>query len=123
MNLWHDIDDKRISANDFLGVIEISKDSKNKYELDKDTGMLILDRVLSTAMRYPANYGFIPKTLGEDNDPLDVLVIASENIIPSTLVRVYPIGAIRMIDDGEGDDKILAIPYKDPQLNHRELAL
>ncbi len=86
MNIWHDIDSKRISSESFVACIEISKGSKNKYELDKDTGLLRLDRVLYTSTHYPANYGFIPKTFAEDNDPLDVLVLCQEPILPMTLV-------------------------------------
>ncbi|MDE6181881.1 MAG: inorganic diphosphatase [Eubacteriales bacterium] len=98
-------------------VIEITKGSKKKYELDKETGFIVLDRILHTATNYPANYGFIPRTYGDDKDPLDVLVLCSEDIAPLTLVRVYPIGVIRMIDGGEGDEKIIAIPYADPFYN------
>lgn len=92
MNIWHDIDPKRIREEDFCAVIEISKGGKTKYELDKETGLLRLDRVLYTSTHYPANYGFIPKTLGSDHDPLDVLVLCSEPLDPLTLVRCYPIG-------------------------------
>ena len=101
MNVWHDFPEKDIKHNDFSAVIEISKGSSCKYELDKETGMLRLDRVLYTATHYPANYGFIPRTHADDGDPLDVLVLCSESIIPMTLVQVYPIGAIRMIDGGK----------------------
>ena len=114
MNIWHDFPEKDIKANDFSAVIEISKGSKCKYELDKETGMLRLDRVLYTATHYPANYGFIPRTYADDGDPLDVLVLCSEPIVPMTLVQVYPIGAIRMIDGGKQDDKIIALPISDP---------
>ena len=114
MNIWHDFPEKDIRANDFSAVIEISKGSKCKYELDKETGMLRLDRVLYTATHYPANYGFIPRTYADDGDPLDVLVLCSEAIVPMTLVQVYPIGAIRMIDGGKQDDKIIALPFSDP---------
>ena len=117
MNIWHDIDEKRISPMDFMSVIEISKGSSMKYELDKETGMLMLDRVLYTATHYPANYGFIPKTLGDDHDPLDVLVLCSENVRPMTLVRSYPIGVMKMLDCGMGDEKIIAMPYGDPTYN------
>ena len=113
MNIWHDISDSRISPEDFIAVIEISKGSKNKYELDKETGLMILDRVLYTSTHYPANYGFIPKTFAEDNDPLDVLVLCSEPVNPSSLVRCYPIGVISMQDEGYTDDKIIAIPFGD----------
>ena len=85
-----------------------------KYELDKETGMLMLDRILFTATHYPMNYGFIPRTYGDDKDPLDVLVLCSEPIAPMTLVRCYPIGVMKMEDSGMGDEKIIAIPYGDP---------
>ena len=114
MNIWHDIDPSVIGPEDFTAVIEISKGSRCKYELDKKSGMLLLDRVLYTATHYPANYGFIPRTYADDGDPLDVLVLCSEQIIPMTLVRVYPIGAMRMIDSGKLDDKIIAVPFSDP---------
>ena len=117
MNIWHDIDESRIRPMDFMSVIEISKGSSMKYELDKETGMLMLDRVLYTATHYPANYGFIPKTLGDDHDPLDVLVLCSENVRPMTLVRSYPIGIMKMLDCGMGDEKIIAMPYGDPTYN------
>ena len=117
MNIWHDMKQDRIKTDDFLAVIEITKGGKNKYELDKETGMLRLDRVLYTATHYPANYGFIPRTYAEDNDPLDVLVLCQENIDPMTLVECYPIGVINMIDSEENDEKIIAIAKKDPFLN------
>ena len=117
MNIWHDISPKRITPNDFIAVIEIEQGSKKKYELDKETGLLILDRILFTATHYPANYGLIPRTYGDDRDPLDVLVLCSEPIEPLTLVRCYPIGVIRMIDSGRADDKIIAIPFNDPNYN------
>ena len=117
MNIWHDVNPSRICPEDFLAVIEISKGSKNKYELDKETGLLILDRVLYTSTHYPANYGFIPLTYSEDLDPLDVLVLSSEVIRPLALCRCYPIGMITMIDDGYMDSKIIAIPFRDPSWN------
>ncbi len=117
MNIWHDINPSRISRNSFDAVIEISKGSKMKYELDKQTGMLYLDRVLYTSTHYPANYGFIPRTYAEDNDPLDVLVLCSERIEPMSLVACYPIGVITMLDNDMPDDKIIAIPFNDPTYN------
>ena len=117
MNIWHDIAPERITKDSFVGVIEITKGGKNKYELDKETGMLKLDRVLYTATHYPANYGFIPRTYADDNDPLDVLVLCQEKIISLTLVECYPIGVIKMIDDKEGDEKIIAVAKQDPFLN------
>ena len=117
-NIWHDIAPERITPEDFICVIEISKGSKKKYELDKETGYIILDRILHTSTHYPANYGFIPRTYGDDNDPLDVLLLCSEDLEPLTLVRAYPIGVIKMIDNGRGDEKIIAIPFNDPTYNN-----
>ena len=116
-NIWHDISPSRITPEDFICVIEISKGSKKKYELDKETGLIILDRILYTSTHYPANYGFIPRTYGDDNDPLDVLLLCSEQLEPLTLVRAYPIGVIKMIDNGRNDEKIIAIPVNDPTYN------
>lgn len=116
-NIWHDIDPHRITPEDFIAVIEIPKGSKKKYELDKETGLIILDRILYTSTHYPCNYGFIPRTYGDDGDPLDVLVLCSEEIEPLSLVRCYPIGVIRMKDNGKLDEKIIAIPFNDPNYN------
>ena len=107
--IWHSISEERIKPDDFLAVIEIPKGSKNKYELDKQSGYLILDRILYTSTHYPANYGFIPRTYAGDHDPLDVLVLCQEEIYPLTLVECYPIGVLRMTDSGEDDEKIIRI--------------
>lgn len=117
MNAWHDICSSRIQPEDFLSVIEISKNSTKKYELDKETGLIILDRVLYTSTHYPANYGFIPRTLSDDGDPLDVLLLCDESIDPLVLVRSHPIGVITMIDSGKMDEKIIAVPFGDPTYN------
>ena len=117
MNIWHDISPKRISPEDFVCGGEIPKGSKKKYELDKETGLIILDRILYTSTHYPANYGFIPRSLGDDGDPLDVLLLCSEPLEPLTLCRAYPIGLISMIDNGRNDEKIIAIPFNDPNYN------
>ncbi len=117
-NIWHDISPKRINPEDFVCVVEISKGSKKKYELDKETGYIMLDRILYTSTHYPANYGFIPRTYGDDQDPLDVLLLCSESLEPLSLVRAYPIGVISMIDNGRSDEKIIAIPFSDPTYNH-----
>lgn len=117
MNIWHNISPKRIKKNRFYAVIEISKGGKNKYELDKETGMLKLDRVLFTSTHYPANYGFIPRTYANDNDPLDVLVLCSEEILPMTIVECSPIGVLIMEDGGSRDEKIIAVPVNDPNYN------
>lgn len=118
VNAWHDIENKGKPEEGFKCVIEISKGSKTKYELDKETGMLMLDRVLYTSTHYPANYGFIPQTYADDNDPLDVLVLCQQTIIPSTIVEVKPIGVFEMIDDNEADEKIIAVPLGDPAFSH-----
>lgn len=115
MNIWKEISPERIKPNDFVACIEIEQGSKNKYELDKETGLIILDRVLYTSTHYPMNYGFIPRTYSEDHDPLDVFVLCSQPIMQNCLVRCYPIGVVKMIDREENDEKIIAIPYGDPQ--------
>lgn len=117
MNIWHDIDPVRITPERFTAVIEIPAYSKKKYELDKRTGLLRLDRILYTSTHYPASYGFIPRTYADDGDPLDVLVLCSEILDPLVEVECYPVGVIRMIDEDETDDKIIAIPYEDPTWN------
>jgi inorganic pyrophosphatase len=117
-NIWHDISPKRINPDDFIMVVEIPKGSKKKYELDKETGFLILDRILHTSTHYPANYGFIPRTYGDDEDPLDVLLICSQPLEPLTLVRAYPIGVISMMDNGRDDEKIIAVAFNDPNYNN-----
>ena len=118
MNIWHDISPKRVGKDDFMAVIEIEKGSKCKYEMDKDTGLLKLDRILYTSTHYPANYGFIPRTYADDFDPLDVLLLCSENILPMTMVRCYPIGVMTMLDNGRNDEKIIAVPFDDPTYNN-----
>lgn len=118
MNIWHDIDPSYIEPQSFTAVIEIPKYSKKKYELDKHTGLLRLDRILSSATAYPQNYGFIPRTYADDNDPLDVLVLCSEILDPNVMVQCYPVGVVRMIDDGDADDKIIAIAERDPTWNY-----
>lgn len=117
MNIWHDINPERIKPEEFMVCIEISAGQSTKYELDKETGMLKLDRVLYTSTHYPANYGFIPRTYADDNDPLDALVLCQANIAPMTLVKCYPIGVIKLEDNHDADEKIIAIPFKDPSLN------
>ncbi|MBE6141752.1 MAG: inorganic diphosphatase [Erysipelotrichaceae bacterium] len=114
MNPWHDISKERVKPDKFWAMIEISKGSKNKYELDKETGRLKLDRVLFTSTHYPQNYGFIPLTYSRDYDPLDVLVLCSEDILPMAFVECKPIGILTMIDSGLPDDKIIAVAVSDP---------
>ena len=117
MNILHDISPKEISPEVFTAVIEIPKGSKVKYELDKATGLLRMDRILYTSTHYPENYGFIPRTHADDGDPLDVLVICSETLVPMSLVKCYPIGMIKMLDNGANDEKIICIPSDDPSYN------
>jgi len=118
MNIWHAVTGDRVKPSEFIACIEIPAGSKNKYELDKPTGALILDRILFTSTHYPHNYGFIPHTLSDDGDPLDVLVISSEPIVPLALTLAYPIGILEMEDTGELDEKIIAICSHDALYNN-----
>jgi len=117
MNPWHHVHKDKIKPDSFVACIEISKGSKNKYELDKESGLLRLDRILYTSTNYPQNYGFIPLTYAQDNDPLDVLVLCSEPIIPLALVDANPIGVLFMEDQGKVDEKIIAVAKNDPFYN------
>ncbi|MFA6755015.1 MAG: inorganic diphosphatase [Bacilli bacterium] len=107
----------KTSSKEFEAIIEIPKGSKNKYEFDSNTGLIFLDRILYTSTHYPHNYGFIPNTLAEDGDSLDVLVISSEVMLAPSYVKCKPIGVLRMIDGGIKDYKILAVPLSDPFYN------
>jgi inorganic pyrophosphatase len=113
-NPWHDFPESRIRPEDFYVIIEIPKGSKKKYELDKETGLLRLDRILFTATHYPMNYGFVPRTLADDGDPLDVLVLCSEILDPLTSVQCFPVGVVHMVDNDDADEKIIAVPFGDP---------
>ena len=115
--IWHNVAKERITPEEFLACIEISAGSSNKYELDKETGALLLDRILYTATHYPHNYGFIPRTLSEDTDPLDVLVICRKPIISLALTPAFPIGILEMNDSGALDEKIIAVCAHDPVYN------
>ena len=117
-NPWHAVPYGDDAPQQVTAIIEIQKKSKGKYELDKDSGMLKLDRVLFSSMHYPANYGFIPQTYCDDNDPLDILVICSIDIRPMTLVEAKVIGVMQMIDNNEEDDKIIAVAAHDMSVNH-----
>jgi len=119
MHAWHDIYvDETLIDREFPVVIEVPRGSKNKYELDKETGFLRLDRVLYSAVHYPANYGFIPRTYCEDGDPLDVLVLCQESVVPLCIMRARPIGVITMTDEEGRDDKIIAVAVDDPEFSH-----
>jgi len=111
---WHDVDPGRQMPNTINAVIEIPKGCKVKYELDKQSGLLRVDRILYSSVIYPANYGFIPRTLGDDHDPLDVLVLMQEPTVPLSILRVKPIGMMDMIDHGERDEKIICVHLDDP---------
>ena len=115
---WHDVTPGEHLPREFTAIVEIPKGSNIKYELDKHTGLLKLDRMLYSAVFYPVNYGFIPQTYAEDDDPLDVLVLCQEPIAPLTLVQARSIGLMTMVDAGKKDHKILAVAIHDPEFNH-----
>ena len=114
---WHDVTPGERLPSEFTSVIEIPMGSSVKYELDKETGMLRLDRILYSAVYYPANYGFIPQTYAEDNDPLDVLVLCQEPVQPLALIKARAIGLMTMIDSGASDDKVIAVATNDPEFS------
>lgn len=114
---WHDVPIGSKAPEEFQVIVEIPEGSKVKYELDKDTGMLLVDRILYSSVVYPANYGFIPQTLGDDDDPLDMVVLMQEPVQPLSVLRVKPIGMMPMIDDGESDEKIICVHLEDPAYN------
>jgi len=115
MNLWHEISLGDKAPEEFNVIIEIPKGSKNKYEIDKETGLIKLDRAMKTSQDYPFDYGFAPQTLWEDNDPLDVVVLTTYPLAPNILVTVRPVAVMEMIDGGESDYKIIAVPTEDPR--------
>ncbi|MEK7452765.1 MAG: inorganic diphosphatase [Patescibacteria group bacterium] len=117
MNPWHDVSLGKESPEKFNIIIEIPKGSSNKYEIDKETGLMRLDRVLYSAMFSPMDYGFLPQTYWHDGDPLDVLVMTTYTLLPGILVEVRPVAVVRMIDSGDRDEKIIAVPTGDPRFN------
>ncbi len=117
IHAWHDITPGENIPSEFNAVIEIPFGSSVKYELDKQSGMIKLDRILYSAVYYPANYGFIPQTLAEDDDPLDVLVFCQEPVVPLTIIQARTVGLMTMIDGGKKDHKIIAVASKDPEFN------
>lgn len=119
-NPWHNVDVGKDQPDIVNAIIEISKGSRAKYEIDKATGMLKLDRVLFSSFHYPTDYGFIPRSLGDDGDPLDILVLSQVAVEPLCLVRATVIGVMRMIDRGKGDDKIIAVAADDVSVGHIE---
>jgi inorganic pyrophosphatase len=121
MNLWHEIDPG--SKDEMNVIVEINKGSKNKYEIDKKTGLIALDRVMHTAQEFPVDYGFVPQSLWHDGDPLDVIILSTYPFSPGVLVKSRPVAIMNMIDSGEGDDKIIAVPVDDPRFaNVKDLA-
>ncbi|OJV22151.1 MAG: inorganic pyrophosphatase [Bacteroidetes bacterium 41-46] len=117
-NPWHCVSPGERLPDIVNGVIEIPKGSRAKYELDKESGLLRLDRVLYTSVYYPANYGFIPQTYCDDKDPLDILILSQIEVVPLTIVPAKVIGVMRMLDGGEADDKIIAVAAGDPSVSH-----
>ncbi len=113
MNLWHEIEPG--TKQKMNVIIEINKGSKNKYEVDKKTGLIALDRAAHTSQDFPFDYGFVPQSLWHDNDPLDVIVLTTFPLLPGVMVRARPVGIMNMIDGGEGDDKIISVPCDDPR--------
>lgn len=120
MNLWHDIEPG--TADEINVIVEINKGSKNKYEIDKKTGLIALDRVMHTSQDYPFDYGFVPQTVWDDQDALDVVILTTYPLQPGILVRVRPVAVMDMIDGGESDYKIIAVPVDDPRFNdHKDI--
>lgn len=117
VNPWHIVEIGDEAPDVVQAIIEVPKGSKNKYELDKKNGMIRVDRVLFSSVQYPANYGFIPQTYCDDKDPLDILVLGQEPVYPLSIMEAIPIGVMKMIDQGEGDDKIIAVHKNDPEYN------
>lgn len=117
-NPWHHVSPGDNLPGEVNGIIEIPKGIRAKYELDKDSGLLKLDRVLYSSVYYPANYGFIPQSYGEDKDPLDILILSQIEVVPLCIVPAKIIGVMRMLDNGEADDKIIAVAAGDPSVNH-----
>jgi inorganic pyrophosphatase len=118
MNMWHEISAGKDVPEVINVIVECPKGTKNKYEIDKETGLIKLDRAMKTSQDYPFDYGFVPQTLWEDNDALDVILLTTNPLAPSILVEARPIGLMKMIDGGEGDDKVIAVPKSDPRWDH-----
>lgn len=115
LNLWHDVSLGDNAPAEINVIVEIPKGSKNKYEIDKETGLIALDRALHTAQDYPFDYGFVPQTLWDDNDALDVVILTTYPLFPGILVAARPVAIMHMTDSGEGDDKVIAVPVGDPR--------
>jgi inorganic pyrophosphatase len=120
MHPWHEVEIGEHAPKIVNAIIEIPKGAKAKYELDKKSGLIKMDRILFSSVHYPSNYGFIPQTYCEDNDPLDILVLGQETAVPLCIMRAKPIGVMKMLDQGEADDKIIAVHADDPEFAHIE---
>lgn len=120
MNLWHDVSIGKKVPEEFNVIVEIPKGSKNKYEIDKETGLIALDRVAHTTQDFPFDYGFAPQTLWDDGDALDVILLTTHPLLSGILVRARPIALMKMVDGGDADDKIIAVPVDDPRWSHVE---
>lgn len=118
MNPWHDLSPGDSAPDIVTALIEIPQGSKTKFELDKESGLLKVDRVLYSSVHYPSNYGFIPRTYCGDKDPLDILVLGQAQVYPLSLMRARPVGCMRMLDQGEMDDKVIAVHEDDPEMAH-----
>lgn len=118
MNPWHDVDSGAEAPEFLTAIIEIPKGSKIKYEMDKHSGLIKVDRILMSSVMYPANYGFIPRSYCGDGDPLDILVLGQEPVVPLSIMRAKPIGVMKMLDQGDADDKIIAVHADDPEFAH-----
>ena len=118
MHPWHDVELGPESPRIIPAIIEVPKGSKTKYELDQKSGLIRVDRILFSSVHYPANYGFIPQTYCEDHDPLDILVLGQEEVFPLSIMMAKPIGLMKMLDQGESDDKIIAVHADDPEYSH-----
>lgn len=117
-NPWHKVNIGEKTPDIVNGIIEIPKNTRAKYELDKESGLLLMDRVIYSSMYYPANYGFIPKTYCDDKDPLDILILSQISVVPMCIVSAKVIGVMRMVDNGELDDKIIAVAENDMSVSH-----
>lgn len=117
-NLWHDISLGKNAPKEINVIVEVPKHSKNKYEIDKETGLIALDRAMHTAQDYPFDYGFVPQTLWDDGDALDVVLLTTYPLFPGILVDARPVAVMHMIDGGDGDDKVIAVPMNDPRWDH-----
>ncbi|MDB5037127.1 MAG: Inorganic pyrophosphatase [Bacteriovoracaceae bacterium] len=120
MHPWHDVKFEFLPSKIFLAIVEVPKGSKIKYELDKKSGLIRVDRILFSSVHYPSNYGFIPRTYCEDGDPLDVLILGQESIAPLSIMRAKAIGVMKMQDQGQADDKIISVHVDDPEYSYYE---